>query len=73
MLAEALAYVPANHYLTNVVLSAALVRLGKRIEFVPITFAKRTTGVNSINIRSIVRIGVRALRDFREIDKALPR
>lgn len=70
-LGECLALVPESHSLTNVLLSAAFVRLGKRVEFVPITFLARTKGANTIDLKSIVRLGLSALRDFRAFDRAL--
>lgn len=72
-LEECLRLVPVKHNLTNVVLSAAFYTTGKRMLFVPITFSKREQGTNSINLKSIAGIGVRALRDFRVIGKNLAR
>lgn len=71
-LADALQYVPEHHNLTNVLLSAALCRLGKTIEYVPISFGKRSAGKNSINLRSIFHIGWNALSDFKRIDSLFP-
>lgn len=71
-LSDALSYVPDRHNLTNVVLSAALYRLGKNIEYMPISFGQRLTGKNSINLKSIFHIGRNALSDFRRIDKTFP-
>lgn len=70
-LREAISYVPQNHNLTNIVLSTALVRGNKKIEWVPITFKPRSSGVNSINIRKIIKIGMAAVDDFKCLDKTL--
>jgi glycosyltransferase involved in cell wall biosynthesis len=63
-LGAALATIPSDHNLSNVLLTARLVQQGRRIRWVPITFRPRQGGVNSINIPKIIGIGRRALRDF---------
>lgn len=70
-LSRALEYVPDHHNLTNIVLSAAFHRQGFKVCTVPVSFRKRGTGVNSLNMPKITRIGVKALRDFAEIGKKL--
>jgi len=42
-----------------------------KVKYIPITFRPRQGGVNSINLKRIFKIGVQALKDFREINKAL--
>jgi hypothetical protein len=37
----------------------------------PITFRPRQGGVNSINMKRIIRIGRQALRDFKRINQLL--
>lgn len=70
-LRENLAFVPDGFNLTNVALSAAYVKRGMRVRWFPITFRPRQGGVNSINLRRIAGIGLRALRDFRSINRAI--
>lgn len=71
-LQKALKYIPEKHNLTNVVLSIVLFRIGAKVKFVPVSFKKRETGVNSINLRRIAKIGFRALNDFWKLNKSLP-
>lgn len=70
-LRENLAFVPDGFNLTNVALSAAYVKRGMHVRWFPITFRPRQGGVNSINLRRIAGIGLRALRDFRSINRAI--
>ena len=71
-LGAALATIPDTHKLVNAELSIALARLGKSVAFHPITFGKRETGENSINLRSITSIGLSSIADFRELNALLP-
>lgn len=76
MAAEALASnigkVPENFNLSNVLLTVLFLRdASLRVRFLPITFKPRQSGTNSINLRKIARIGVRAVRDFARIRKTL--
>lgn len=70
-LQENLAYVPENFNLSNVILSVIYARRKQSIKYMPITFRPRQGGVNSINIKKIFKIGVKALKDFRTINKSL--
>lgn len=58
---------PEDYNLPNVVLTAMFLKFGDRVSFVPITFRPRQGGVNSINVKKITKIGIRALGDFRYI------
>lgn len=42
-----------------------------RVTFIPISFAPRTQGKNSINMKKIFRIGRNALKDFRDFKHAM--
>lgn len=70
-LKDCLSVVPDNFNLTNVVLSVAFARFAYKGAFVPVTFRPRQGGKNSINIPKIIKIGFRALRDFRSINKEI--
>ena len=70
-LEECLGLVPAGFNLPNVLIAAFGSRLKKRVLYLPVTFLPRQGGVNSINLKKITRIGLKALADFRAIDKAL--
>jgi glycosyltransferase involved in cell wall biosynthesis len=66
-----LTYIPEDMFLTNVAISAIAVKKGEKTSWYPITFRPRQGGVNSINIRRIIRIGFRALSEFRMINKRI--
>ena len=59
-----LSLMPENYNLPNVILTTCFVYYKEKIRFIPITFAPRQGGKNSINIRKIVKIGLKALNDF---------
>jgi len=70
-LKECLKVVPKDYNLTNVIVSVAYARLGYKGLYIPVTFRPRQGGVNSINMKKIFKTGFAALRDFRNINKAL--
>ena len=63
--------IPVDYNLANVTVSAIAVRWKYNIAWYPITFRPRQGGVNSINMKRIFKIGVKALSDFRMINKNL--
>ncbi|MDR0526988.1 MAG: hypothetical protein LBG79_04120, partial [Spirochaetaceae bacterium] len=68
-LAELLPQVPENHNLSNVVLTVLFTKRKKEMRYVPITFRPRQGGVNSINLKKIAKIGVKAVKDFTQIKR----
>jgi hypothetical protein len=66
-----LAIIPKDFFLANVVLSVISVKKKEKIFWAPITFKPRQAGVNSINLKRIIKIGWKALKDFRTINKQL--
>ncbi len=66
-----LAVIPCDYNLANVAVSAIAVRWHYNIGWYPITFRPRQGGVNSINMKRIFKIGVKALTDFRTINRNL--
>lgn len=70
-LRENLSFVPANFNLSNVILTVVYTKKNQRIKYFPITFKERQGGKNSINLRRIIKIGFKALKDFCEINKNL--
>lgn len=60
--------IPDDYFLCNIAISAIAVKWKYNIKFYPITFKPRQGGVNSINIKRIIKIGLRALYDFRKIN-----
>lgn len=69
-LAENLKFVPAHFFLANVLLTVIYTRKKQRIKYIPITFRPRQGGVNSINLRKIFFLGIRALREFRAVNRS---
>ena len=63
--------IPQNYFLCNVAISAIAVKWNYHIGWYPISFKPRQGGVNSINMRRIVKIGWKALRDFQIINSNL--
>lgn len=63
--------VPDSFFLSNALISALAIRWQMKVNFLPITFKPRQGGVNSINLRRIVKIGCLAVCDFLTINKAL--
>ena len=63
---------PHDFNLPNAMLTTYFAYFHERIKFLDITFRPRQGGVNSINVRKIFTIGIKAVRDFmklrREID-----
>lgn len=70
-LSEVMPLVPKDFNLSNVIISVIYAKKDMRVRYLPITFRPRQGGVNSINIRKIIKIGARALSDFRKINRAL--
>ena len=63
--------IPQDYNLANVAVSAIAVQWNYNIGWYPITFRPRQGGVNSINMKRIFKIGVKALSDFRTINRNL--
>ena len=63
--------IPPDFFLCNVAISAIAVKWHERCRWYPITFKPRQGGVNSINFKRIIKIGWKALGDFRMINKNL--
>lgn len=61
--------IPEDFFLANVAVSAIAVKNNESIAWYPITFRPRQGGVNSINMKRIFKIGLKALGDFRMINK----
>jgi glycosyltransferase involved in cell wall biosynthesis len=70
-LSDNMKIVPPDFFLSNVALSAVYARRKQAVKFVPITFRPRQGGVNSINMKRIIKIGFKALKDFRAVNNML--
>jgi hypothetical protein len=65
--------IPEDFFLCNVVISVIVVKWKERCKWHPITFKPRQGGINSINIRRIIKIGYKALKDFKLINENIKR
>ena len=63
--------IPKDYFLCNVAISAIATKWKYNIGWYKITFKPRQGGVNSINMKRIIKIGWKALGDFRSINKNL--
>lgn len=66
-----LADIPKDFFLSNVLMSVLVVLRKQRYIWLPITFKPRQGGINSINLRRIFKIGVKAVRDFQSVKMTL--
>lgn len=62
---------PKDYNLPNIMMTTYFVHYKERVTFNTITFKPRQGGINSINIPKIVKIGWKALHDFRELRKGM--
>lgn len=69
-LKENIALIPDDFNLSNVILTVIYARKKQKINYMPITFRPRQGGVNSINIKKIIKIGLKAVRDFKAINRS---
>ena len=60
---------PSDYSLPNIMMTTYFTKNREKIEFKNISFKARQGGVNSINIPRIVKIGWKALGDFRRFKK----
>ena len=65
--------IPKKYNLSNVLLTILIKKNKDKIKFIPITFKPRQAGINSINIKKIVKIGFKSIKDFIKINKELKR
>lgn len=63
--------IPEHFNLSNVLLTVLLMKNKESVEFKKITFRPRQGGVNSINLKKISKIGMKAVKDFRYLRKCL--
>ena len=58
---------PEHFNLPNIMLTTYFVYFNEPVKFIKISFKPRQGGVNSINMKRIVKIGIRALIDFADL------
>lgn len=63
---------PTDYNIPNIMFTTYFLHNNERVKFIPISFKPRQGGVNTINIKKIIKIGWKAIGDFyslkREID-----
>ncbi|MDF2944464.1 MAG: hypothetical protein K0S01_3322 [Herbinix sp.] len=67
-LREQIKLIPKNYNLSNVIISVIYAKKKLAVKYLPVTFRPRQGGVNSINMKKIIRIGQQAFKDFRKIN-----
>lgn len=70
-LKENLKCVPEKYNLSNVALSVIYARKKQNVKYIPITFRNRQGGVNSIDLKKIIKIGRQAVVDFWKMNAAM--
>lgn len=70
-LAKYLPLIPPEYNLSNVIISVIYKKKKLAVRYLPITFLPRQGGVNSINMKKIIKIGSQACRDFRTINRVI--
>ena len=63
--------IPHDYNLSNVLLSVIYAKYNLHVKYLPITFRPRQGGKNFINLRRIISIGWKALKDFIELSKKI--
>lgn len=66
-LAKYINLIPKDFNLSNVIISVIYAKKKLAVKYIPITFRPRQGGVNSINMKKIVKIGKEAIKDFMTI------
>lgn len=62
---------PEEYNLPNIMLTTYFAYYGETMTHIPITFKPRQGGTNSINVPKIVKIGWKALGDFRKLRREM--
>jgi glycosyltransferase involved in cell wall biosynthesis len=63
--------IPENFNLSNVIISVIYAKKKLAVKYMPVTFRPRQGGVNSINMKKIIRIGKQAFLDFRKMNQSM--
>lgn len=62
---------PEDFNIPNIMFTTYFVYHHEKVKFIPITFKPRQGGTNSVNIKKIVKIGWKAVGDFRKLRKEI--
>ena len=63
--------IPKDFNLSNVILTVIYIKKNLAVKYIPITFKPRQGGINSINMKNIIKIGKQAVVDFNRIKKII--
>lgn len=63
--------IPSDSFLSNVIMSALIVKDNVPSIWIPINFKPRQGGTNSINFKKIINIGLKGIKDFCYINKSI--
>ena len=64
-----IAKMPEDFNLPNVMLTTYFAYFHEKVKFIEISFKPRQGGTNSINFKKIIKIGWKAVKDFRFLKK----
>ena len=62
---------PKDFNIPNIMFTTYFLHHNEKLKFLPITFKPRQGGTNSINIKKIIKIGWKAVGDFRKLKKEI--
>lgn len=68
-LKENIKLIPKDYNLSNVIVSVIYAKKKLKVKYLPITFRPRQGGVNSINLKKIIKIGKVAYKDFIQLNR----
>ncbi len=71
VLAKYMDRLPEDYNLPNIMLTTYFAHYKEKLAFRKISFKPRQGGVNSINVKKIIKIGFKAVRDFRMLKKEM--
>lgn len=60
-----------NYNLPNIMLTTFFAYYRESLKFIEVSFASRQGGVNTINLKKIFKIGLNAIKDFRNFKKGM--
>lgn len=61
--------IPHDFFLSNVMISTLAIKLKETVFWLPVSFKPRQGGKNSINLKRIIKIGIKAINDFYTLKK----
>jgi glycosyltransferase involved in cell wall biosynthesis len=63
--------IPKDFFLSNVIISMLIVKRNEKHLWLPISFKTRQGGINSINLKKIIKIGYKAIADFLKVKQRM--